>query len=95
MIEAVVAASAWVNAHALWPSLPIWAYALLTLIDTHMTTACVTLFLHRCQTHRAITFHPLVVHFMRFWLWARTATGTDRGGWLAAAVLGLSPLFLR
>ena len=51
MIEAVVAASAWVNAHALWPSLPAWAYALLTLVDTHITTACVTLFLHRCQTH--------------------------------------------
>lgn len=71
----------WIDAHALWPSLPVWAYALIALIDTHITTASVTLFLHRCQTHRAIAFHPVVSHLMRFWLWARTAMPTKE--WVA------------
>jgi stearoyl-CoA desaturase (delta-9 desaturase) len=66
----------WLNAHALWPALPIWSYAVLALVDTHITTACVTLYLHRSQTHGAITFHPVVAHFMRFWLWVRTAMPT-------------------
>ena len=71
----------WVNAHALWPDLPIWSYAVLTLVDTHVTTACVTLYLHRAQTHRSIAFHPLVEHFMRAWLWLRTAMPTKE--WVA------------
>ena len=73
--------AAWINARAIWPDLPIWAYGLLALADTHVTTACVTLFLHRCQTHGSITFHPLVAHFMRFWLWVRTAMPTKE--WVA------------
>jgi len=72
---------AWINAHALWPNLPVWVYALLALIDTHITTANVTLYLHRGQTHRSIAFHPLVEHFMRFWLWVRTAMPTKE--WVA------------
>ena len=71
----------WINAHALWAGLPLWAYALLTLVDTHLTTACVTLYLHRSQTHRSIAFSPAVDHFMRFWLWARTAMPTKE--WVA------------
>jgi stearoyl-CoA desaturase (delta-9 desaturase) len=71
----------WINAHAVWPDLPLWSYAALTLLDTHITTACVTLFLHRCQTHGSITFHPAVSHFMRFWLWVRTAMPTRE--WVA------------
>jgi stearoyl-CoA desaturase (delta-9 desaturase) len=71
----------WINAHALFPHLPVWSYVLLTFIDTHITTACVTLYLHRCQTHRSITFHPAVAHFMRFWLWVRTAMPTRE--WVA------------
>src|SRR5262245_41970549 len=74
-------AVAWINARALWPDLPLWGYALLTLVDTHITTACVTLFLHRCQTHRSITFNPAVQHLMRFWLWVRTAMPTRE--WVA------------
>lgn len=73
--------AAWVNAHALWADLPVWSYALLTLVDTHITTACVTLYLHRCQTHRSMTFNPVVTHFMRFWLWVRTAMPTRE--WVA------------
>src|SRR5262245_6679765 len=71
----------WLNAHAVWSNLPSWAYLLLALADTHLTTACVTLYLHRCQTHRSITFHPALEHFMRFWLWARTAMPTRE--WVA------------
>jgi stearoyl-CoA desaturase (delta-9 desaturase) len=77
----VSGAAAWINARALWPDLPVWSYALLTLLDTHVTTACVTLYLHRCQTHRSIAFNPVVAHFMRFWLWARTAMPTRE--WVA------------
>jgi stearoyl-CoA desaturase (delta-9 desaturase) len=77
----VSGAAAWINARALWPDLPVWSYAVLALLDTHVTTACVTLYLHRCQTHRSITFHPVVAHLMRFWLWARTAMPTRE--WVA------------
>jgi len=34
-----------------------------------ITTACVTLYLHRCQTHRALDLHPAVSHFLRLLLW--------------------------
>jgi stearoyl-CoA desaturase (delta-9 desaturase) len=74
-------AAAWLNARALWPDLPIWSYAVLALVDTHITTACVTLYLHRCQTHRSISFNGLIEHFMRFWLWVRTAMPTQE--WVA------------
>ncbi len=82
MLSAPLAGLAnWVDSFALFPGLPVWSYALLALADTHMTTACVTLYLHRCQTHRAITFHPVVAHVMRLWLWARTGMPTKE--WVA------------
>jgi stearoyl-CoA desaturase (delta-9 desaturase) len=71
----------WINTRALWPDMPIWSYAILALVDTHVTTACVTMYLHRAQTHRSISFHPMVEHFMRFWLWVRTAMPTKE--WVA------------
>jgi stearoyl-CoA desaturase (delta-9 desaturase) len=46
-----------------------------------ITIACVTLFLHRSQAHRAVTFHPAVEHFMRFWLWLTTGMVTKQ--WVA------------
>ncbi len=52
-----------------------------TLIVTHITIACVTLYLHRSQAHRAVTFHPAVTHFMRFWLWLTTGMITRE--WVA------------
>src|SRR5437667_7551247 len=73
--------AAWINARALLPDLPVWSYAVLAFVDTHITTASVTLYLHRAQTHRAIAFHPAVEHFMRFWLWVRTAMPTKE--WVA------------
>jgi stearoyl-CoA desaturase (delta-9 desaturase) len=69
------------NAHALFPNLPWWSYLLLALLDTHITTSCVTLYLHRNQTHGSISFSPVVEHFMRFWLWVRTAMPTKE--WVA------------
>ncbi|MBS1819770.1 MAG: hypothetical protein JSU08_17685 [Acidobacteria bacterium] len=81
LIDSVAALTRAIDAHAVWPHLPVWAYVLITLIDTHITTTCVTLYLHRCQTHRAITFSPVVEHLMRFWLWVRTAMPTRE--WVA------------
>jgi stearoyl-CoA desaturase (delta-9 desaturase) len=46
-----------------------------------ITIACVTLYLHRSQAHRAVKFHPVVEHFMRFWLWMTTAMVTEE--WVA------------
>jgi len=48
---------------------------------THITILCVTLYLHRSQTHRAVAFHPVVNHFMRFWLWMTTGMVTKQ--WVA------------
>ena len=64
------------NQHSVWGHAPFYVYFLLTLIDTHITTTCVTLYLHRNQTHRSIGFHPVIEHLMRLWLWLRTAMPT-------------------
>ncbi len=52
--------------------LPWWGYALVALGLTHVTIAAVTIYLHRCQAHRALDLHPLVAHFFRLWLWLTT-----------------------
>jgi len=54
---------------------------LYTLLVTHITIVCVTLFLHRGQAHRAIEFNPILSHFMRFWLWLTTGMVTKQ--WVA------------
>ena len=54
---------------------------LYTLILTHITILCVTMYLHRSQAHRGVTFHPAVAHFMRFWLWLTTGMVTRQ--WVA------------
>lgn len=54
---------------------------LATIVMVQITIACVTLYLHRSQTHRAVTFHPAVNHFMRFWLWLTTGMVTKQ--WVA------------
>jgi len=48
---------------------------------THITIVCVTLFLHRSQAHKGIEFHPILSHFMRFWLWLTTGMITRQ--WVA------------
>lgn len=52
-----------------------------TLIVTQITIACVTLYLHRSQAHRGVTFHPAVAHVMRAWLWLTTGMVTAQ--WVA------------
>jgi len=52
-----------------------------TLIATHITIICVTLYLHRGMAHRGIRFHPLLSHFMRLWLWLTTGMVTKE--WMA------------
>jgi stearoyl-CoA desaturase (delta-9 desaturase) len=54
---------------------------LYTLVMTHITIICVTLFLHRGQAHRGIKFNPILQHFMRFWLWLTTGMVTKQ--WVA------------
>lgn len=49
-----------------------WQLVLVTLGLTHVTIAAVTIYLHRCQAHRALDLHPVVSHFFRFWLWLTT-----------------------
>lgn len=52
-----------------------------TLILTHITILCVTIYLHRGVTHRGLEFHPALSHFMRFWLWLTTGMVTKQ--WVA------------
>ena len=52
-----------------------------TLVMVQITIACVTLYLHRSQAHRAVTFHPVVAHFMRAWLFLTTGMVTKQ--WVA------------
>ena len=61
--------------------LPWWGYVVYTLVTTHITIAAVTIYLHRCQSHRALDLHPVVSHFFRFWLWL--ATGMLTKSWAA------------
>lgn len=52
-----------------------------TLVMTHITIMCVTLFLHRGQAHKSIEFNHIVAHLMRFWLWLTTGMVTKQ--WVA------------
>ena len=52
-----------------------------TLIVTHITIICVTLYLHRSQSHRGVEFHSVLAHAMRFWLWLTTGMTTKQ--WVA------------
>ncbi len=53
-----------------------WQVAAYTLLATHVTIAAVTIYLHRCQAHRALDLHPVVSHFFRAWLWLSTGMVT-------------------
>lgn len=58
-----------------------WQILLFTLVMTHITIAGVTIYLHRCQAHRALDLHPVASHFFRAWLWM--TTGMLTGQWAA------------
>lgn len=62
-------------------NLSFWGYILAILVLTQITIASVTIYLHRYQTHRALTLHPLMSHFFRFWLWL--TTGMITAEWVA------------
>jgi len=52
-----------------------------TLVMVQITIACVTLYLHRSQAHRGVTFRPAVAHAMRAWLFLTTGMITKQ--WVA------------
>ncbi|WP_321843003.1 DesA family fatty acid desaturase [Paraburkholderia bannensis] len=58
-----------------------WQILLSALVATHITIVGVTVYLHRCQAHRALELHPIASHFFRFWLWM--TTGMLTGQWAA------------
>src|SRR5579864_5251692 len=49
-----------------------WQMVGYTLAVTHITIAGVTIYLHRCQAHRALELHAIPSHFFRFWMWLTT-----------------------
>ena len=53
-----------------------WEVFFYTLVVTHITIVSVTIFLHRCQAHRALDLHAIPSHFFRFWLWLTTGQVT-------------------
>src|ERR1700760_4182672 len=57
-------------------SWPVWKIVVATLVMTHVTIAAVTIYLHRCQAHRALDLHAIPSHFFRFWLWLTTGQVT-------------------
>ena len=67
-------------AHGLLP-MPWWGYVVIGVVFTPITIACVTIFLHRAQAHRALDLHPIASHFFRFWLWLTTGMVTKE--WVA------------
>lgn len=58
-----------------------WQIAAYTVVTTHLTIVAVTVYLHRCQAHRALDLHPAASHAFRFWLWI--ATGMVTREWVA------------
>lgn len=62
-------------------NLSFWGYVLATVVLTQITIASVTIYLHRNQTHRALTLHPIISHFFRLWLWM--TTGMVTADWVA------------
>jgi stearoyl-CoA desaturase (delta-9 desaturase) len=62
-------------------NLSVWGYIIAGIIVTQVTIVSVTIYLHRCQTHRALDLHPIPSHFFRFWLWL--TTGMVTAEWVA------------
>ena len=53
--------------HASWSAKVVYFF-----IVTQLTIFTVTLYLHRCQTHRGVDLHWSISHFFRFWGWLTT-----------------------
>src|SRR5450432_2240193 len=56
--------------------LSFWGYLIALMVMTQLTIAGVTVYLHRCQAHRALDLHPAISHFFRLWLWLTTGMVT-------------------
>ncbi|NQD77827.1 delta-9 fatty acid desaturase DesA [Pseudomonas sp. CM27] len=56
--------------------LSAWQLVGITLLMTHVTIVCVTVYLHRYSAHRALELNGALKHFFRFWLWVTTAQNT-------------------
>jgi len=76
MLDAVLEFLANGLTHMSWVSMLVYM-----LVVTQLTIFTVTLYLHRCQTHRGIDLHPVVQHFFRFWNWLTTGMVTKE--WVA------------
>jgi stearoyl-CoA desaturase (delta-9 desaturase) len=59
----------------------VWQIIGYTLLTTHLAIVAVTVYLHRCQAHRALELHPAAAHAFRFWLWLSTGMVTRE--WVA------------
>ncbi|TCS37045.1 Delta-9 acyl-phospholipid desaturase [Paucimonas lemoignei] len=55
---------------------------LIIMVSMQISFMAVSLYLHRGLTHGAISFHPVLSHFFRLWLWLTTA-GLVRKQWVA------------
>ncbi|HUL96220.1 MAG TPA: fatty acid desaturase [Usitatibacter sp.] len=53
-------------------NLPWWGDVIACLVMVQITIAGVTVYLHRCQAHRALDLHPVIAHAFRLWLWLTT-----------------------
>ena len=65
---------------AIWATV-WWKPVLFIIVAGHITNVCVTLFLHRAQTHRGVTLHGIASVPMRIWLWLTTSIVTKE--WVA------------
>jgi stearoyl-CoA desaturase (delta-9 desaturase) len=43
-----------------------WQSLLVAMLLTHFTIISVTIYLHRCQAHRALEWHPVASHLFIF-----------------------------
>jgi len=58
-----------------------WKPVLFLVVAGHLTNGCISLYLHRHQTHRSVELHPVATVPMRVWLWLSTAIKTRE--WVA------------
>src|SRR5437899_7143119 len=61
--------------------LPLWGYALVTLLTIQTMFLGVTLYLHRDQSHGGLILHRALRHVFRFWLWFSSGAVTRQ--WVA------------
>lgn len=67
--------------HFLFWDLPWWGLLLVMLGTTQFTIMAITLYLHRSQSHLALSLHPALNHIFRMWLWLTTGAVTSE--WVA------------